>query len=159
MKTVKDAEPLFNVLVEMQSTYTRNSGNGKKYVVNGEEQDTPFYTRNVLMTQKDLDSRKMYAGAYPREKIISTESIKQIWPNPSVIVEHLGSSDRGWRCYSEASYSIKSDTRLTEEDMDILRAQNCFMGGQECGSVNLEQFDIKDGLYCYTARSVCDSSD
>lgn len=62
-------------------------------------------------------------------------------------------------CYSAISYEIASSELLTEYDLDILRAQGCFMSGQEEGICDINNFDVINNKFVYRARSVCDSGD
>jgi hypothetical protein len=72
-----------------------------------------------------------------------------------VEVELTGSTSSN--CYHSANYKVTSPRKLESRDLDILRAYDTFMGGQEVGKLYREE-EI-NGKFVYNLKSVCDSSD
>ena len=109
--------------------------------------------RSKFATQETIDLYRHYE-AYGVE-VCSQERAPRDWPTGTTI--EIIKSHEG-RCYPEVLYRVESPVALREEDFAILRAQSCFMGGQETGVLqNLEALD--DGTCIYYLRSICDSSD
>jgi len=105
----------------------------------------------AYMTGAALEWARKYPGPVP----LDATPVGALWPEGAV-VECTGTASP-YRCYTEAFYTIRSPKMLTSEDIDILRAQGCFMSGQECG--NLRYSKTLDNGFEYYLRSVCDSSD
>jgi hypothetical protein len=106
-------------------------------------------------TQESIDNYNKYRCC--AVEVLTQKPAPKEWPE-GVVVENLGGSDRGYRCYAEVDYKVTSPVELTEDDFDILRAQGCFMSGQEHGSVCGHKVN-DDGTHEYRCRSICDSSD
>lgn len=108
-----------------------------------------------LLSQRSLDSLNKYPFCQAFQPKTWTP-LGNLWPvGASVEVIHETADNR--RCYSEAAYCVKSPTALTADDWEILHANNCFMGGQQCGLIT-KTTQTADG-WEYQCRSVCDSSD
>lgn len=107
--------------------------------------------RESVLDQKDIEW-------YVQNKytIENVEPIGKLYPE-GVEVKVL--SEGSGRCYTYATYGISSPKRLTEFDMQVLRAQYNFMGGQRHAHVNLNEFKEENGKFIYQAFSECDSSD
>lgn len=114
------------------------------------EKDTSF----CLLDERMLESYLYYSSRY---NILSVDPMGALWPE-GVTVESAV-CETPFRCYTRATYTIRSPKLLTEEDVDILRAQGCFMGGQVSGECNIDIFTREGDLYVYGAYSVCDSGD
>lgn len=142
MKLIKDAKELYKVSLTRKSNITRAGI------------PDPDINEIVLMTKDTVDFyEKYYKNSV---KIIESVNLGKLWPN-NCTVEVTESYSRN--CYSRQYYQIKSDNPLTEYDIDILRAQGCFMSGQVCGAVDINKPEIINNKYCYFANSICDSGD
>lgn len=140
-RTKETAKPLFLLTTVKASTWRRNGI------------PDPDIVETYHATQETID----YLTKYRKDtKITDMSECNTLWPNDTV-VNLKGSSYRN--CYATASYEIVSSERLTESDLSVLRAQGCFMSGQETGICNTESYQEIDGKYIYSASSVCDSGD
>lgn len=107
-----------------------------------------------MITEDELKCMEVQSRLYAIEK---AEDLGVIWPAGAVVeVIHSYSSHRG---YSRAEYEIRSPAPLTEDDLDVLRAQGCFMSGQSTGSCDLGKGAIVNGKFVYSAVSIRDSGD
>ncbi len=112
--------------------------------------------RHVGVSILSWETIKEYENPAYRTDVVLLEDLGKAWPKGAE-VELLSRSGRN--CYLREKYLVTADARLTEEDMEILRAQGCFMGGQETGLIDLNDYTLCNGRFTYEAHSVCDSSD
>jgi len=140
-RTKETAKPLFKVITNKPSNTTRNG-------VRDSDIKECFYA-----TQETIDFIRKY---HTRTDIIDIVAVDALWPKNAVI-ELTSSSYRS--CYATAGYKITADDLLTEDDLAVLRAQDCFMSGQETGLCNINTYEIVNDKYVYSAHSVCDSGD
>ena len=128
--TSKDAKPLFHVTFSSRVNTTPITSIVREGRLNDIKKESSYYT------------------------FISAEPALIMWPADA---EVKVTSQSSRNCYSEVHYEVTCSSQLTDKDFDILRAQNCFMGGQECGLLRF--YKLVDGVHTYSLRSVCDSSD
>ena len=108
-----------------------------------------------------------------RNKLLASQSsidyYTKWWTDYALeIIEELGDFDfsgveveitdsTSSNCYRSENYKVTSPRKLESRDLDILRAYDTFMGGQEVGKLYREE-EI-NGKFVYNLKSVCDSSD
>lgn len=106
-----------------------------------------------LLTESTLDAcRKYDCMAFRPETVLP---LGNMWPT-GVTVETIATRHL-WKCCTEQDYKVKSPTRLEAGDWNVLRAQGCFMSGQQHGVPN--QGKQTDDGWEYKVVSFCDSSD
>lgn len=107
-----------------------------------------------LMNSDGLASHKKYTSHSftPLEEW----SLGRLWP-PGVTIS-ASPEGQPWNCCRTQNYVVNSPVELTDRDFEVLRAQGCFMSGQECGIVGHSE-QLPDGSWEYQCRSLCDSSD
>lgn len=142
VQTAKDAKILYRVTT-VEKSWISTGG-----VPN------PDIVKEQILDQRTLNYYKTCPSAFP--KIMTEEELGPLWPE-GVEVRVTNSSYRN--CLSRTTFQVTSPKPLTEEDLEILRAQGAFGYGQAQGGCDLDQVTQVDGLYCYTAATVCDSGD
>jgi hypothetical protein len=132
VKTAADAKTLYGVVVQ--------SKDGRS-------------NRALRVTKEVLDVIVNYTEFYG--KVFSIVEVGKQWPEGTT-VETIELSTSRPSC-TRATYRVFSPRELTDFDKETLRAQGCFMDGQERG-VFSEPKAVDNG-YEYMAYSVCDSGD
>lgn len=107
-----------------------------------------------LMNAAWLESHKKYSSH--SFKPVEETSLGRLWPQGvTIAASEVG---QPWNCCRTQDYEVSSPVELTDRDFVVLRAQGCFMSGQECGVVQRGEKQ-PDGSWKYQCRSLCDSSD
>lgn len=140
MKDQSTAKPLFLVSIREKSNVTK-AGIPDSYI-----------ERSLYLTEENLNYIKYFST---KKTILSVEPLGILWPNGTTVTEI--NVNTPFRSYVEVEYEVKSPFPLSEKDFEILRAQGCFMVGQEYGLIRKTW--ESDGIYHYLCRSVCDSGD
>jgi len=105
----------------------------------------------LLASQSSIDYYTKWWTDYALEIIEELEDVDF----SGVEVEITGHNSSN--CYRSENYKVTSPRKLESRDLDILRAYDTFMGGQEVGKLYREE-EI-NGKFVYNLKSVCDSSD
>ena len=108
-------------------------------------------TRFELMSEDQFLAMKKQNEWYT---VMASTKIGKMWPFNTTVKKV---SESHSSCYAKCHYEVKSPEELNDYHFQVLRAQGCFMNGQECGKVISKSQDA-DG-YTYVVRSICDSSD
>lgn len=146
LKTSAEAKPLFRVKMLNKSTCQRMQPDGKF----GRDPDTQSVE---IMSESTLEHYRKYNTYW--HTILDAEPLGPLWPEGVTVLQT--SSTTPFRCCHEAKYLVKSPRLLTDEDKEVLRAQGCFMSGQEEGSFS--DPSTVEGGFEYIAKSFCDSGD
>ena len=136
------------------SNQIRNAENAYEMVLStiGNIHGDPEKSDTSIRRAMDESTARMWYGRESTYTVV--ENLGKLWPEGTT-VELVGSS--AGRCLMTASYAVKSPVELTDKDFELLRAQDCFMNGQEHGLV--QSHNVVDGVHVYHVYSLCDSSD